>query len=112
MALVADTSNACIHFRTDWLTALATQGGEVIMASPRVVSTGGGTLETLENFDDAACPFRKIRRIRRNAITIQYTPLELWPFGASAFMTLKDAPAVCAQHALEALEGLVTCASP
>jgi peptide deformylase len=65
----------------------------------------------MEGVDIAQCRQKKLRRSRRTAITVQYTPLDLWPWGAKQLLTLNGAAAVCAQHAIEDFKHRFSCNS-
>jgi hypothetical protein len=114
-ALRGDISSGCTHFRSDWMTVVAVPDldsvGRVMLTSPVVISYGGVSVETLESTDNAQCPNKKIRRSRRTAVTIQYTPLDLWPWGPQQLITLDNAAAVCAQHAIEDFDHHFSCST-
>lgn len=109
LATKVEQTSPCTHFRTDWLRAVVLYPSGVTMTSPRVVSRGSELIRTAETLSDQACRGKKIIRERHVALSVAFVPLERWPWGAEQYITLKDAAAVCLQHALEDFEHSITC---
>ncbi len=104
----SDPSSPCVRVQTDVGRVIALRDGE-IMVAVRVASKSAEKTRTVETLDDPACAGRRVRRERHAAISVDFVPLDKWPWGFRRTAAFTKDAAVCVQHYVDVLDGNLHC---
>jgi hypothetical protein len=106
----SDPSSPCVRVLADVGRVIALRDGDVMVAT-RVTSKSAEKTRTVETLDDAACVGRRVRRERHAAISVDFVPLDEWPWGYRRAASFTKDAAVCVQHYVDVLDGNLHCLS-
>lgn len=104
--------DACVRVSETFIRAVGFPSIQKYITYPTIVSSSGDMVLAAETLDLPGCEGKKIKRSRHLAIAVSHGDLRKWPLGlARVTTTFVGELAVCLQHAIEVLDGTITCRS-
>ena len=102
---------ACVRVSETFIKAVGFPSIKKYITYPKIVSRSGDMVLAAETLDLAECQGKIIKRSRHLAVSASHGDLRYWPLTLSRTTTFVGEHAVCLQHAVDVLEGAITCDS-
>ena len=104
---------ACAKYADGTLKVVGFPSLHKYVTYPKIVSKSGDMVYAAETLDIPGCEGKIIKRSRHMAVAVNHGSLDAWPLGVgrASTTTFVGEHAVCLQHAIDVLDGIVTCDS-